>query len=138
MKFIKITLLSIAFNLIILGFASAYYFAIPQMYFSHGSDFAKLYYRCASCTVATENAINDFAKEDYNIIMGGLETDFLFSSILLADYNIKTIQVGCMSTPEMSCYNIKIHELLFNKFGNNFLNKAYKEARQLDKSLHEK
>ncbi|RZK57637.1 MAG: hypothetical protein EOO91_09805 [Pedobacter sp.] len=140
MKFTKLVLFSFAFNFVIIGFASAYYFVIPEMYFYHSKAYAELYYKCTTCLVAEKNAVIDFEKEKYQIIWWGLlnETDYsTFKSILSTEYDI-TLFVGgkCTSIPEMQCYSIKMQKLLNKKYGSGFMAKAYKKAEKLDDSFH--
>lgn len=139
MKFTKLVLFSVALNFVIIGFASAYYFVIPQMYFSRSDSFAKLYYKCSTCSTAEKNAVIDFKKEEYQIIWWGLlsTSDYAtFKSILSTEYNIKIIGGGCINIPEMQCYSIKMQKMLNKKYGNGFMAKAYKKAEKLDDSFN--
>ena len=135
MMFLKTALFSTALNFIIIGFASVYYFVIPQLYFSKSETFATLYYRSTSCQIAEQNAVSDFKKGEYLIIWWGLpsdeEFDKIFYSIITSKYKIKSFRGGCVPLIEMDCYNIKMRGLLYKKYGNSFMFNSYKEAKSL-------
>jgi hypothetical protein len=135
MKFTKLVLFSVALNFVTIGFATAYYFVIPQMYFYRSKAFAKLYYKCATCSVAEKNAVIDFEKKECQIIWWGLLSthDYsTFKSILSTEYNIKIIGGGCATITEMQCYSIKLQKLLNKKHGSGFMTKAYQKAQKSD------
>ncbi|TCC92117.1 hypothetical protein EZ428_10320 [Pedobacter frigiditerrae] len=137
MKFTKLVLFSFAFNFVIIGFASAYYFVIPQAFFSQRKDMAMIYYKCTSCSVAIENAVSDFNGGNYQIISWGLPDGnpkklITVNSILELDYNIKSFHGGCMSIPLINCYNNKMYQLLFKKYGNHFIGDAFRKAVKLN------
>ncbi|TKC08305.1 hypothetical protein FA048_14205 [Pedobacter polaris] len=135
MNFIKISIYASALNFIILGLASAYYFVIPQMYFWQDETFATLYYKCPTCSIAKENAAIDFKKGEYQVVfwgLGNIANNKIFRLNLLANYKTKAISGGCVPLSEMNCYSIKMQQLLFKKYGNNFIFNTYKKADSLD------
>lgn len=137
MKFTKLVLYSVALNFVIIGFASAYYFVIPQVFFSRPEEIAMVYYKCTSCSAATDHAVSDFKAGNYKIINWGLfsgnsEKLITVSSILDRDYNIKMLGGGCMPISEIDCYNNRMRELLNKKYGNHFMRDAFRKAVELN------
>lgn len=130
MMFIKTTIYSAVFNFLFIGIAVTYYFIIPQPYSTYTKSFSQLYYRCTSCNIAEQNAIDDFKNKNYQVVFWGLDNlanNDRFSSKLLDKYKIKAISGGCMRLTEMDCYSIKMHQLLFKKYGEDVLYNTYKE-----------
>lgn len=135
MMFLKTIIYSLAFNFLFIGISVTYYFIIPQLYFTHTNSFSELYYRCTSCKIAEQNAIDDFKNKNYQVVFWGLDnlaTNDRFSSKLLDKYKIKAIPGGCVRLTEMDCYSIKMHQLLFKKYGEDVLYNTYKEIDTLN------
>ncbi|RZJ79363.1 MAG: hypothetical protein EOO47_11055 [Flavobacterium sp.] len=137
MKFTKLVLFSFAINLAMIGFASAYYFVIPQVFFYKPKDIAMIYYKCTSCSAAIENANSDFNAGNYQIVNWGLvygnsEKLITVSSILERDCNIKMFGGGCMPISEIDCYNNRMRQLLNKKYGNRFIEDAFRKAVKLN------
>lgn len=140
MKFTKLVLFSVALNFVIIGFTSAYYFVIPQVFFSLPKEMAMIYYKCTSCSIAIENAVSDFNEGNYKIVNWGLtsgnpEKLITVSSILELDYNIKSFQGGCMPISEINCYSNKMRQLLVKKYGNHFIGDAFRKAVKLNNGI---
>lgn len=136
MMFLKTSLFYTVLNFVIIGFASAYYFVIPQLYFSQSEAFATLYYKCPTCLIAKKNAALDFAKGEYQVVfwgLGNIAENKIFRTNLFVNYKVIAISGGCMPFSEMECYSIKMEQLLFKKYGNNFIYKTYKHADSLKK-----
>ena len=140
MKFTKLVLFSGALNFVIIGFASAYYFVIPQVFFSLPKEMALIYYKCTSCSIAIENAVSDFNAGNYEIVNWGLNSGnseklITVTSILESDYNIKILHGGCTSIPEINCYSNKMNELLVKKYGHYYFRNAFRKDVKLNNGI---
>jgi len=94
----------------------------------------ELRYKCRDCEKAKQLAHQDFNQNKFRIIFWGLPDEGVTETVLvpmLAErFNIKALSGGCIEKPNIECYNQQMKELLHYKFGREFLNQAYVEARQ--------
>nr|WP_321236308.1 hypothetical protein [uncultured Psychroserpens sp.] len=88
------------------------------------------------CLSGTEQAINNFNLGIYNIYSfgwagqptGGFEA--YYNKHLFEKFGIKMVSMGCVVMPSDECYNKKMQELLYDRFGDNLFEKTREEAQE--------
>ena len=93
-----------------------------------------------SCENGNKYAARDAKLGKYKLFEFGLKIivhyvpqgfDEYYKNYILEKYNIETFEGGCNVYKTAECYTEKMKELLLKKYGNNFFEKAKKEARTL-------
>lgn len=90
----------------------------------------------SSCEYGTNNAILDAKKGIYKMYSYGLpfnrnwDFETFYEAFILEKYGIETGNMGCVIEENTKCYQTKMRELIYLKFGINIFYKAYAEAQE--------
>lgn len=94
----------------------------------------ELRHKCRDCEKARQLAYQDFNRNKFRIIFWGLPDERVTRTelmpLLAERFTIQALFGGCIEKPNVECYNGKMKELLFAKFGKDYLHQAYSEAEQ--------
>jgi hypothetical protein len=117
--------------LVVLCIGVSYFFMLsPSSYLS--PRYAELGRQCTTCANAQKLAATHFAEGKYQIIHWGLmdmdSPSLKIATILQRDFGITTVFGGCVSPPNLVCYDNKMRNLLVSRYGVTFYQSARKEA----------
>lgn len=97
--------------------AWAYFLFVDPSFF----DPYRRIHNCASCEQASEMAANDFAKDNYQIVLWGRYSEgdpsLHYVDTLEKLYNVTVLGGGCTQRNEVNCYNTTMWNLLVDKHG---------------------
>ncbi len=90
-----------------------------------------------TCEFGFEKAISDFENGDFycfdfgNIYTHEKRWNSFFKNYIEEEYGIILKSRGCVILPSDQCYDKKMNELIFEKYGNDIFQRARKKAKEL-------
>lgn len=112
-----------------------YIFLIFTVFLFNNNSFAQISDRERACIKAENLAQKDMYNHEMKYYRFGLimpdEQMYAQDKILKDQYNIEVIQLGCVVSDSILCYNSQIEKIVKRKYGPNFWKKVQQKAKDM-------